>query len=242
LEGTAFEKQSSYQLWHLLYAYEGDNSASGNEKLYDLLEKKFGFKLGHGKILANVALSNDYGSLSSKAIRKIYPHIKENNYSTACELVGYRHSASSLTKEEIANRQLKDKLELLKKNSLRNPVVEKILNQMVNVVNTLIEKNSEKDPNGKIITPFKFDEIRIELARDLKKNAKERAEMTTSINASKIAHDKIFKLLQAEFGVKNPTVGMILSAINCMKNLKTMVIRIYTPMNISQEKFYSVNR
>jgi hypothetical protein len=35
-------QQSSYQLWHLLHAYEGDDSPSGNEKLYELLEKKFG--------------------------------------------------------------------------------------------------------------------------------------------------------------------------------------------------------
>lgn len=205
LEGSAFEKQASFQLWHLLYSYEGDNSPSGNEKLYELLETKFGFKREHSKILANVALADDYGGLSSKAIKRIYPYIKENQYSTACDLAGYRHSASSLTKEEIESRPLKDKLELLKKNSLRNPVVEKILNQVVNVVNALIEKNSTKDAEGNITEYFKFDEIRIELARDLKKNAKERAEMTTNINAAKIAHEKIFKLLQSEFGVKNPT-------------------------------------
>jgi CRISPR-associated endonuclease Csn1 len=205
LDGKTFEQQKSYQLWHLLYAYEGDDSPSGNEKLYLLLEKKYGFKREHAEILANVTLSDDYGNLSSKAIRKIYPHIKELHYDKACELAGYRHSASSLTKEEIANRPLKNTLELLKKNSLRNPVVEKILNQLVNVVNALIEKNSKKDENGKIIEYFKFDEIRIELARELKKNAKERAEMTTNINAAKIAHEKIFKLLQNEFGIKNPT-------------------------------------
>lgn len=205
LDGKAFEQQASYQLWHLLYSYEGDDSKSGNEKLYELLEKKFGFKKEHAQILANVALSDDYGSLSTKAMRKIYPHIKELHYDKACELAGYRHSASSLTKEEIVNRPLNDKLELLKKNSLRNPVVEKILNQLVNVINTIIETNSKKDENGKITEYFKFDEIRIELARELKKNAKERAEMTTNINASKIAHEKIFKLLQTEFGIKNPT-------------------------------------
>jgi CRISPR-associated endonuclease Csn1 len=163
LDGKAFEEQLSYQLWHLLYSYEGDESTSGNEKLYELLEKKFGFKRAHSQVLANVTLSDDYGNLSSKAIRKIYPFIQENDYSTACELAGYRHSASSLTKEKIANRPLKDKLEILKKNSLRNPVVEKILNQMVNVVNALIEKNSKKDENGDIVEYFKFDEIRIEL-------------------------------------------------------------------------------
>lgn len=205
LDGVAFEKQASYQLWHLLYSYEGDDSASGNEKLHKLLNQKFGFKKEHAQILANVTLSDDYGNLSAKAIRKIYPHIKEQPFDKAAAIAGYKHSAQSLTREEIANRPLKDKLELIKKNSLRNPVVEKILNQVVNVVNTLIEENSEKDADGNITSYFRFDEIRIELSRDLKKNAKERAEMATNINAAKIAHEKIFKLLQIEFGVKNPT-------------------------------------
>lgn len=204
LYGKAFEEQKSYQFWHLLYAYEGDDSPSGNEKLYELLEKKFGFKKAHSQILANVRLSGDYGNLSTKAMRKIYPFIKELHYDKACAEAGYRHSASSLTKEEIANRPLKDRLELLNKNSLRNPVVEKILNQLVNVVNALIEKNRKENPD------FKFDEIRIELARELKKNAKERAEMTRNINTSKIAHEKILKLLQTEFGVKNPTQNDII--------------------------------
>jgi CRISPR-associated endonuclease Csn1 len=205
LDGKAFEQQPSYQLWHLLHSYEGDGSPSGNEKLYQLLNQKFGFKKEHAQILAGIALSDDYGSLSAKAMRKIYPHVKDQTFDKAAAIAGYRHSASSLTKEEIANRPLKDKLELIKKNSLRNPVVEKILNQVVNVVNSLIEVNSEKDADGNIINYFRFDEIRIELARDLKKNAKERAEMTTNINAAKIVHEKIFKLLQAEFGIRNPT-------------------------------------
>ncbi|REG92855.1 type II CRISPR RNA-guided endonuclease Cas9 [Algoriphagus antarcticus] len=239
LDGKAFEQQLSYQLWHLLYSYEGDESASGNEKLYELLEKKFGFKRAHSQVLANVSLSDDYGNLSSKAIRKIYPFIQENDYSTACELAGYRHSASSLTKEEIANRPHKDKLEILKKNSLRNPVVEKILNQVVNVVNALIEKNSKRNENGNIVEYFKFDEIRIELARDLKKNAKERAEMTSSINAAKTNHDKIFKLLQNEFGVKNPSRNDIIR-YRLYEELKSNGYKdLYTDTYIPREILFS---
>ena len=71
---------------------------------------------------------------------------------------------------------------------MRNPVVEKILNQMINVVNALIEKNSERDAEGKITKYFHFDEIRIELARELKKNAQERYEMTQNINKAKLEH------------------------------------------------------
>lgn len=245
LDGKAFERQASYQLWHLLYSYEGDDSASGNEKLYDLLEKKFGFTKEHSQILADVSLSDDYGNLSSKAIRKIYPYLKENNYSTACELAGYRHSASSLTKEEIASRPLKEKLEILKKNSLRNPVVEKILNQLVNVVNTLIEKNSKRDEKGDIVEYFKFDEIRIELARELKKNAKERAEMTSNINTAKTNHEKIFKLLQNEFGVKNPSRNDIIRyrLYEELKNngYKDLYTNVYIPREILFSKHIDID-
>src|SRR5690606_10029010 len=59
LNEKAFEQQESYQLWHLLHSYEGDDSPSGNEKLYELLEKKFGLKKEHSQILANIALSDD---------------------------------------------------------------------------------------------------------------------------------------------------------------------------------------
>lgn len=199
LDGKDFENQASYQLWHLLYSYEGDDSKSGNELLYKLLETKFGFKKEYAQILANVSLSDDYGSLSTKAMRKIHPYIKENKFSTACELAGYRHSKHSLTKEENDNRVLKDSLEVLKKNSLRQPVVEKILNQMINLVNALLKKYRTENPN------FKFDEIRIELARELKKNAEERANMTANINKAKTEHEKIIKILKNEFGLPNPT-------------------------------------
>ena len=217
LDGKAFEQQFSYQLWHLLYSYEGDNSASGNEKLYDLLQKKFGFALPHAKILANVALSDDYGSLSAKAMRKIFPFIKENKYSEACKLAGYNHS-SSLAKEENENRKLKDKLELLPKNSLRNPVVEKILNQMVNVVNAIIADPGLGKP----------DEIRIELARELKKNAEERAEMTADINKANLNHERIKQIIISDFAIKNPSRNDIIRyklyeelVFNAYKNLYT---------------------
>jgi CRISPR-associated endonuclease Csn1 len=233
LDGKAFEQQASYQLWHLLYSYEGDDSPSGNEKLYELLEKKYGFKREHSQILANVTFSDDYGNLSTKAIRRIYPHIKEKKYSEACELAGYRHSAASLTKDEISNRPLKDRLELLKKNSLRNPVVEKILNQMVNVVNTLIETNRAKDPN------FRFDEIRIELARELKKNATERAEMTSNINAAKTKHEKIIKILQSEFGIPNPSRNDIIR-YKLYEELKGNAYKdLYTNTYIPREILFS---
>lgn len=239
LDEKSFEQQASYQLWHLLHSYEEDDSASGNERLYELLNKKFNFSKDQAKIIGNVVFPGDYGNLSTKAMRRIYPYLQENNYSTSCELAGYKHSAASLTKEEIENRPLKPTLSLLKKNSLRNPVVEKILNQMVNVVNTIIETNSKKDENGNIVAYFKFDEIRIELARDLKKNAKERAEMTSNINAAKLAHEKIYKILQNEFDIPNPSRNDIIR-YKLYEELRIIGYKdLYTNKYIQKEQLFT---
>jgi CRISPR-associated endonuclease Csn1 len=190
LEGKAFEQQASYQLWHLLYSYEGDNSNTGNESLINKLHEKYGFEKEYASLLANVTFEPDYGSLSSKAISKILPHLKDGfEYSQAANLAGYNHS-KSLTKEELANRALKDKLEILQKNSLRNPVVEKILNQTIHVVNAIIEEYG------------KPEEIRLELARELKKSAKEREETTKSINRATLEHEKFKEILKSEFGLQ----------------------------------------
>lgn len=172
------DEQGMYKLWHLLYSFEGDNSKTGNESLINKITKMYGFDKDYASILANVTFQSDYGSLSAKAIRKILPYLKAGNqYDIACEYAGYKHSASSLTKEELNNKVYKDRLEILPKNSLRNPVVEKILNQMINVINSIIDSYG------------KPDEIRIELARDLKKNAKERKELTKSIAETTKLHE-----------------------------------------------------
>ena len=175
-----------YKLWHLLYSFEGDNSKTGNENLINKITNLYGFEKEYAAILANITFQDDYGSLSAKAIRKIFPYLKEGNkYDISCEYAGYRHSASSLTKEELENMIYKDRLEILPKNSLRNPVVEKILNQMVHVVNAIIADPQLGKP----------DEIRIELARELKKNAKERQELTKSIEESTRMHKQYREIL-----------------------------------------------
>ena len=190
LENDLLEKQPMYQLWHLLYSFEGDNSKSGQDKLINKLQEKFGFEKEYAKCLAKISYKPEYGNLSSKAIRRILPHMEDGNeYSMACLLAGYRHSKNSLTKEKIQSKQLKDKLEILPKNSLRNPVVEKILNQMINVVNAVSQVYG------------KPDEVRIELARELKKSAKEREELTTAINKASAEHEKIRKEIQQKYGL-----------------------------------------
>ncbi|AZB36291.1 type II CRISPR RNA-guided endonuclease Cas9 [Chryseobacterium bernardetii] len=227
LEGNDFEKQASYQLWHLLYSYEGDDSPSGNEKLYELLERKFGFKKEHSKILAEIGFSQDYGSLSSKAMRKIYPYIKEHKYSVACNYAGYNHSKNSLSKEQLENRILKEQLDILPKNSLRNPVVEKILNQMINLVNEVSKEYG------------KPDEVRIELARELKLNAEERATMTSEINKATIQHQKYAEVLQREFGIKSPSRNDIIRYKLYLELSTNGFKDLYTNKKIEKENLFT---
>ncbi len=100
-DNKELEKQPYFRLWHLLYSFEGDNTPTGNGKLIERLMELCGTEKEYATVLANVSFQDDYGSLSAKAIKKILPYLKEGNqYDVACEYAGYRHSKSSLTKED----------------------------------------------------------------------------------------------------------------------------------------------
>lgn len=192
LEGKAFEKQAFYRLWHLLYSYTADNSLSGQQSLIDKLETTFGFPKLLAEELSTIHFPDGYASLSTKAIRKILPFMKQGQqYSEACESAGYRHSARSLTKAEIAEKTYVPSLELLKRNSLRNPVAEKMLNQMIHVVNQLTA------------TYGRPDEIRVEMARELKKNADERKNLSKAIVKNEKDRQRIVQILEKNYHIQN---------------------------------------
>lgn len=192
--------QPLYRIWHLLYSYEGDDSPTGNDSLIHHLIELTGISREYIMPLVKVTFKDEYGSLSTKAIRKILPHLLDGlEYSVACSYAGYRHSAHSLTREELDARELVDHLDILPRNSLNNPVVEKILNQMIHVVNG-------------VTTEFgKPDEIRIEMARELKKSKSERDTMTKELNSRTREADAIVKILQdAPFNISHVSRNDIL--------------------------------
>lgn len=221
------EKQPYFRLWHLLYSFEGDNSRTGNERLIEKLTDICHAPKEYAAILANISFVDDYGSLSAKAIKNILPYLKEGNkYDLACLYAGYKHSKSSLTKEEIANKPLKDNLTVLPKNSLRNPIVEKILNQMVHVVNGLIKEYGAPD------------EIRVELARELKKNAKERDAITKLVTQNKKANEEIIKKLKEEFGLKTVSRNDIVRYKLYMELSENGFKTLYSNKAIPKEKLF----
>lgn len=163
LERKAYKQQPYYRLWHLLYSFESDNTPTGMGKLVQHIADITGLPDEYAVILAHVSFQEGYGSLSTKAMRPILQHMKEGeSYDVACAQSGYTHSEHSRTTEENEARPLKDELQLIPRNQMRNPVVEKILNQLVGLVNAIIREYGRPD------------EIRLELARELKQSKKER--------------------------------------------------------------------
>ncbi|MFB2119792.1 type II CRISPR RNA-guided endonuclease Cas9 [Parapedobacter sp. 2B3] len=174
------EKGGLFELWHITY------SLPTEKEVVNALRNRFGFSENQAEIIAKkVGYSSDYGSLSTRAIRKLLPYLgKGQGYSESCDEVGYDHSGY---KTEI---ELQPKLKQLKKNALRNPVVEQILNQVVNVVNLVIEEYGN------------IDEIRVELARELRNSAKTRKNISLSNSKNKKNNDTIRKKLLEEYGFK----------------------------------------
>lgn len=175
----SFEKQPFYQLWHTIY------SIKDIEECKKTLINKFNFSDEDAEKLAKIDFTKQsFGDKSAKAMRKILPYLMQGyNYADAANLAGYNHS-NSLTKDEQATLTFDNSLSNLPKNSLRQPVVEKILNQMINQVNAIIEQFG------------KPDEIRIELARELKQSKDERNDADKQNSLNKKLNEEIAKRLR----------------------------------------------
>lgn len=176
-----------YQLWHTLY------SIKDKKELFDCLTRKFNISDAETleKLYAIDFVKDGYANKSAKFIRRILPHLMEGNgYSKACELCGVNHSGS-MTVEENNARTLKPRLDRLNKGDLRQPIVEKIINQTINLANAVADRFGD------------IDEVRIELARELKQNKEDRAETTTRINKQEKENQKFADMI-AELNI-SPT-------------------------------------
>jgi CRISPR/Cas system Type II protein with McrA/HNH and RuvC-like nuclease domain len=100
---------------------------------------------------------NDRKTLSSKMRVSEFKGLK---YNEAAAVVYGNHS------NKIIKGNFKA-IETVRQHSLKNPVVEKIVNETIRIVNEIYKK-------------YQFDEVRIELSRELKASADEREQMSDS--------------------------------------------------------------
>lgn len=179
------EQEPLYRLWHTIY------SIHDKEELAKVLGKNFGI-LDSEVVDALYKIDfvkAGFGNKSAKAIRRIMPYLQDGfMYSEACLAAGFRHS-ESLTVAENKARVLLSRLPQIKKNELKQPIVEKILNQMINLVNAVI------DQFGPI------DEIRVELARELKQSKDERNATDKNMRLREKENDIYAKRIFQEYGL-----------------------------------------
>ncbi len=195
----AFEKEPLYRLWHALY------SISDMKELDKVLQEQFGITDPEmrERLCQIDFVKSGYGNKSSRAIRKILPHLMdgEQYYTAKCK-AGYDDTTP--TKEINESRKLAERLLPIPKGELRQPVVEKILNQLVNLVNGLMEEYGT------------FAEIRVELARELKQSSEERREATERNSKAQRENDEIAKRIKEECG-QTPTRNRIQKFKLCLE-------------------------
>ncbi len=174
LSFNEFEQQAIYH--SLLFTQ--DNS---KDKMTEFLLNKFNIPIYAGKELWDVILEPDYSSISFKAAMKILPFLRQGmRYDEACIEAGYHHSFEHKFKDL-------DFVPNLKTNELRNPVVQKAVSNCINLVNNIIRKYG------------KPDEVRIELARELKKPKAVREQIRNN-NRNKETKREIYKeILEKRF-------------------------------------------
>ena len=199
---SRIDKEPLNRLWHILY------SVTDIDELRTALKKPFVVKKADGEFVSYLFkgetierlcqidfVKMGYGNKSIKAIRRILPFLmRGNGYHSAQCMAGYKER--SLTIEENANRVLLQSLPLIQKGELRQPIVEKILNQLVNIINALMAEYGN------------FDEIRVELARELKQSRDEREEAFRAMGKNKTDNEKYAKRIKEDYGL-TPTRSRI---------------------------------
>ena len=237
----SYVRQPLYRLWHILYSIE-ERDAMRRALITQLGMTEEDLDGGLLDQLYHLDfVKPGYGNKSAKFICKLLPQLQQGlGYSEACAAVGYRHS-NSPTSEEITERTLLEKIPLLQRNELRQPLVEKILNQMINLVNALKAE-------------YGIDEVRVELARELKMSREERERMAEGNRrrekenkaiAEKIQECGLFPtksrirkyMLWEEAGEKCLYCGQILTLSQCL-NGDDMEVEHIIPKSVLYDDSY----
>ncbi len=151
------------KLWHLLYMKKDDEwlkiTLNDNTQWPELTN------LVHN--LVDINLEDGYAPYSTKVLRKILPYMEQGDDEyTALGKASYKDIDQSFDETKWKPYA---KVQTIKNGELRNPVVEKSVNETILLVNALLEKYPEIDKSNW--------EVHIETTRELKKPKKEREKM-----------------------------------------------------------------
>ena len=187
------------KLWHLLYLKKDD------EWLKITLHDKSSWPLLSveqiGK-LVEITLEDGYAPYSSKLLTKILPYMANgDDEHTALKKAGYKEIDQTF---DEAKWKPSAKISWIRNGELRNPVVEKAVNETILLVNAILEKHPEIDKSNW--------EIHVETTRELKKPKKEREKMRRENTAKDELRQEYAKFLN-EQRINGKLKGLIKSEI-----------------------------
>ena len=152
------------------------------ETLLNRLERHWKLSREQADKFLNTEFQPGYASLSLRAIRRITPHLEKGlNYHDACQAAGYRHDYE----KEV---DVKDALPTTP--DLRNPIVQKAINEVRRVVNAVVREYGK--PNR----------IRVELARDMKLSKRKKDELNRQNRKNRDLNDEA-RSKMVEIGVSD---------------------------------------
>lgn len=164
----------------------------------------------------------------------------ENDFSAlplwlASYVIYDRHSEGDYNAQWKTPSQLEKFINEFKQHSLRNPIVEQVVTETLRVVKDIWQYYGKGKENF-------FDEIHVELGRDMKNPADKRKKMTESINKNQNTNHRIRVLLR-EF--KNQNIeGVIPESPNQQEKLRVFeddVLSKYSEKDIEKEVQDGVN-
>ncbi len=137
----------------------------------------------------------DAKTLETLKKKKLYTEFYGLSYYESASLIYGKHSAKQLDLYSSPDEMIS-----IKQNSLRNPVVEQIVNETLMLVKDI----------WKTYPDLKDGEIKIELARELKSNKEERKEMSRLQYENYQTNEKIIEEIKRHFGDShNPSLSDI---------------------------------
>ena len=171
-------REQVHELWNVLqYAEDLD-------WVIDWAQKKLGVDETKARAFAAIKLEDGYGSVSLRAVRKILPFLEEGDlYNEAVVHAGYNFH------DEALDFQITDRVPALLPEDARNSMVQRSFAETRRIVNAIVRKWGNPDV------------IRVEMGRDLKLPAKQRAkiEKENKKNQTQNANDKT--RLEKEFKI-----------------------------------------
>jgi CRISPR-associated endonuclease Csn1 len=192
---AALTENHKFELWHIL------SYTDNTEKLQDIVKRKIKEKLL--PVLTNeqiekyseINFEERYGNFSTKALNKILPHLRKGFAPfEAFVAAGYDPT------KKIVGGKVKEvmKIDALKPNELRNPIVQQMMGETFRVVNAMVAKYGKPDM------------IRVELARELKKPKNRREEDRNKAIQKRKQREEYAEFLSERLGKKiepnNPEV------------------------------------